>query len=112
MKATTVKEGLVATKWILENKGWCKGFYQVDADGYGVFDPINQPFCGSCLSGAMQLVEYQVESISYLTKRAVLSSINGEPPTSNSIPYYNDAPERTKEEVIALLDRLIADETP
>jgi hypothetical protein len=103
MKATNVKEGLIATKWILENYGWCKGYYQVNEEGNSVEDPITQPFCGSCLSGAMQLVEYEPDNISSLTRREVCDFIGG------SIPFYNDTQERTKEEVIALLDRLIAE---
>lgn len=34
MKATTVKEVLIAAKWILENKGWHRGcFYRNSVGG-------------------------------------------------------------------------------
>jgi hypothetical protein len=37
-QATTVKEVLIAAKWILENRGWCQGYYAKDAMGARVVD--------------------------------------------------------------------------
>src|SRR5271155_1774681 len=105
MKATTVKEGLIATKWILENYGWCQGYYQVDEGGNVVGDPINLPFCGSCLSGALELVQYEDDDLHFdpyndtktlVYKRvcAFTRLISG----LGTITQYNDHPERTKEQ--------------
>jgi hypothetical protein len=46
MKAKTVKEGLIATKWILENRGWCQTHYHADKNGVRVGDPITDPAYG------------------------------------------------------------------
>jgi hypothetical protein len=109
MKAKTVKEGLIATKWILENRGWCQTHYHADKNGVRVGDPITDPaYGGSCLFGALSLVEYDEDAfgLATLTRMAVHNKVLDEP-LAISIPDWNDDKTRTKSQVIALLDKLI-----
>lgn len=39
MKVHTVKEVLIAAKWILENVGWCQGAYFKDKEGHDISGP-------------------------------------------------------------------------
>jgi hypothetical protein len=108
-KAKTVKEVLVATKWILEHFGWCQG--DTYRDKSGVSCPPNRAK-SSCLEGALQLVEIDysywrggfsagysvlVGAYDLLEKR-----ISGKRLTN-----WNDEPKRTKKQVLALLDKAI-----
>jgi hypothetical protein len=110
MKATTVKEVLVASKWILENYDWCQWFLWRDTDGFSVYfiESItsgNTKLGACCLSGAVSLVEKQHYSLKQKTFDLIHKAIDGE-----LIPNWNDDPKRTKQEVIALLDKLIGEQ--
>lgn len=100
-KAKTVKEVLVAARWMLENVGWCQGEYQKDReDKYGV--PV-----AFCSTGAIYGVDKegspsQKDYIEDLAISHLMDEISG-----GSVITWNDKPERTKEEVLAAFDRAI-----
>jgi hypothetical protein len=105
----TIKEFLQATKENILKYGWCQDTYFVDKQG--------QPYClgtgeenlgGCCLSGAMVLVEHQSDNISLASqaRMLILNTVCNRYDVKY-IPQYNDAPGRTQEEIIALLDKLI-----
>lgn len=109
-QAKTVKETLIAAKWILENVGWCQEHSCEDAKGMRI--TISEVVFGGtvpakvCLQGALYLVEagqpipnlfgdLQMKAYNLLTEMV-----------ANSVPEYNDT--HTFQEVIALVDRAIA----
>lgn len=114
---TTVKEVLIATKWILENVGWCQGNMFQDANGKRLHQyqvSMKNPPSKCCLSGAIQLVvaeetDLYLTSIrgpnwTYLHIQAwdVLHRLSG----PDGVSGYNDS--HTREEVIALVDEGIS----
>jgi hypothetical protein len=105
MKATTLKQVLIAAKWIIEHYGWTQGTFYRGKDGVPVDDPINCPLTGVCLVGAVRAVDKDFtkngHAITTSTTNMISKELNG------NIPRWNDAPGRTKGDVIALLDKLI-----
>ena len=106
--AKTVREVLIAARWILEHHEWTQRvFHRVD-DGKHCF----------CLGGAVNatLVADTDENGRALRSRAkqhLEHALRDENPVWISYLYtrytaWNDAPGRTKAEVLALLDRTIA----
>jgi hypothetical protein len=109
MKATTAKEGLIAAKWILEHYGWCQKTYHMHRDGiHYVVNPISEPFYGSCLSGALKLVEYESDGVQNATYNQVYGAVVNREGARN-IPEWNDRQGRTRKDVLALLDKLITE---
>jgi hypothetical protein len=99
MKAQTVKEVLVATKWILEHTGWCQGASGMDKDG--IKCRVQDPKCVSrCLTGAI----YTVEADTTLLNQAHYL-IEGD--LNSTVIKFNDTWGRTKQEVLDLLVRVI-----
>jgi hypothetical protein len=103
MKATTAKEVLIATKWILQHTSWCQGLSGKDKDGAPV-DPGNPKCVSRCLTGALSVVECE----SALLSKAHILLSNESGAHIRSAISFNDAPGRTKQEVLDLLDRTIA----
>jgi hypothetical protein len=108
MKAKTVKQALIAMRYILNRYGWCQGNYYVDKQGNSIISPYQGPLGGCCLSGARDLVEcddydtwcqirYQINSRIWNVIGIMYATI----------PAWNDHPNRTKQEVLDLLDKLI-----
>jgi hypothetical protein len=96
MKAKTVKEVLVATKWILDHHGWVQGtFTKVDS---------NKKLVGFCLVGALDTVE--VEGKDYILKPQAYSLMQNEL-SYLSLSAWNDLYGRTKEQVLSLIDQAI-----
>jgi hypothetical protein len=96
MKAKTATEVLIAAKWMIENVGWIQGAYvRTDAD--------RKPNA-FCLAGALQYVE----SESNVIREHAYALISRQTPDGSYIKF-NDSPKRTKQEVVALLDRAIND---
>jgi intergrase/recombinase len=97
MKAKTVKEVLVATKWILSHYEWHQGSYTAnDANG--------KPF-SFCLVGAMQRVE--TEKLDLMAQAYKFMADEVQPHQEMILSVWNDMPGRTKTEVLSLLDRVI-----
>lgn len=106
MKATTVKEVLVAAKWLLDHYGWTRLTMwrtpKGEEIGQAIFITDGTRKLGSCcLLGALSLVEctLQAKAEAHLAiKNAIYAPY---------ISTWNDSPGRTKQDVIALLDKLI-----
>lgn len=104
MKAKTVKEVLVAGRWILENVGWCQlSFYQTKSKEKR-FDVQNASTHGdvgcACAVGSIYLVDVKDESLHEQAVR-VLQDLLGD----NSVAAWNDNPYRTKKEVVDLFTK-------
>ena len=110
MQAKTIKEYLIATRYIIDNYGWCQNSYFKFKNGAPFWSEMKidpQTFGGSCLEGAINLVE-AVDDL----RRATINTIEQALPlfvntTLRTLPHFNDAQGRTKEDVLALLDKLI-----
>lgn len=91
----TTKQVLVDAKAYLETHGFCKGT---------LFDELGQ----CCIMGAVARSHDFNKGINeYLEANAALrEAIPAEAPRRN-LPAYNDRPETTKEDVLALFDRAI-----
>lgn len=86
----TVKQLLIATKSLIETRGWCQGMYS-DA---------NQRIC---LTEGLYRAGKQLNFEDYDELQKVVGSFVG-----LSFTGWNDAPGRTKEEVLEMLDKAIA----
>jgi hypothetical protein len=106
MKATTVKDVLIASKWLIDRYGWCQVYSYTSTDGEG-FNEAERIFSGektlasACLNGAIHLVETD-SSVLLQTINLIRDEVDGYP------MWYNDCVCKSKEQVIALLDKLIA----
>jgi len=114
MQAKTVKEVLIAAKWILENNNWCRAawakagpndfgnnyLYLNSSDNKLVLSKRPNYFC---VSGAIRAVnaERQLKA----NAESMLGNLCGDP--CQNILHWNDAMSRTKSQVIALLNRAI-----
>ena len=106
MKAKTVREALVATRWIIDQVGWCQGRLYQAKDGNviwykGGIIPGNLGAC--CLEGAMSLVEIDSEYVRFDAGKKIRAIGTDH----TSIHIWNDALGRTKEQVLAMLDQVI-----
>jgi hypothetical protein len=103
-QAITVKEVLVAARWILDNVGWCKGWYAKDAEGVRVWDYCTRSAACYCLMGAVAVVETTPE----LRNSALdLLAVLVDPVNFASVSIWNDTLDRTKEEVLQIFDQAI-----
>lgn len=119
--AKTIKEALIATKWILENIGWCKVSYWQDKNGKTIL--TSQMSCEKghvakcCLSGAMRLVNASGRdglwetSLHVQTESFLFDTLKKIRPGSKhmywSLPGFNDHGLTKFKDVIALLDAAI-----
>lgn len=97
-------EILKGAKALLETKGWTQGGFGRDASGVvvGLYNLSDANcFCGV---GAA-IVSAQTYSIPYAKAWEALSRAVG-----YNFPVFNDAPGRTKEEVLAVFDKAITAE--
>lgn len=111
MKAKTVKEVLVAARWIIENVGWCQWHFAKSGDKevwMGRRTTIEKAAQEAgvskvdcfCALGAINAVEAD-----YDLKRSAAVVIDNH--TGGSVSTWNDTDGRTKEEVLDLFDRAI-----
>lgn len=109
--ATSTKEVLVAARWILDNVGWCQGHSMVDAAG----NPLDtyqgadmKKAVALCSAGAVNVVNVGVKW-NLISDAIYALSVAGSPQGQHtSIVQWNDAPGRTKKEVLDLFDSAIA----
>ena len=111
MKATTVKEVLIAARWILQHYGWVQGTFYLTTYGLRVpsikaLEP-GDTLKACCLTGALRLVEVE-DRIHGLFDRTYDLVRQSAQEARWGVSNWNDTPGRTKEEVIALLDKAIA----
>lgn len=102
-QATTVKEVLIAAKWILENYGWCQGFYAKDAEGQRVYGYHIEGAACYCTLGALNMVETAADGLRAGATDLVIEVIGNDWIVSD----WNDTPGRTKDEVLETFDRAI-----
>jgi hypothetical protein len=110
MKATTLKEALIATRWILQHTGWCQGQYYMNKEGHSTMNPLYGSLGGCCLGGARDLVECDRAALRSKLFGKILGAIKNVDNNCYTVVDWNDHPERTKEEVFALLDKLIEEQ--
>jgi hypothetical protein len=108
VKAQTVKQALIAMRYILNRYGWCQGNYYVDKHGYPSINPYQAPLGGCCLSGARDLIECDDNDTWCQIRHQINCRIwNAIGKMYATIPGWNDHPARTKQDVLNLLDKLI-----
>ena len=90
----SVLECLKDVRRIIEH-GWCQGGYHIDND--------------YCLVGAIQAASKNNLITWGDVTNLVCEKVGHHP---GAIPEWNDAPERTKEDVLVLLDELIGEVSP
>ena len=106
-QATTVKDVLIATEWILNHLDWTQDAFFRDGEGRNVSIVSGKDMTmrakSVCLSGAMRLVDTpeHIRSDAMLYLRSTL------PEHMSSIIHFNDAKGRTKEEVLAAVRKAI-----
>jgi hypothetical protein len=99
-QANTVKEVLIAARWMIENVGWCKGIYTQYPADITLGAPNPRP-CAFCATGAI----YHVEAEAGL--RSAAESFLERSLGVYSVPTWNDYPETTKEQVLQAFDLAI-----
>ena len=92
-------------------RGWCKGELALDEGGRPVGQNTREA-CAWCLVGAisaaMQRAGIGVLSLVGLAHwDAVSRAIHGRPGKGCGIAWWQDRPERTRDEVVAVLDKLL-----
>lgn len=99
-EAKTVKEVLIAAKWILENVGWCQG----DSKKYASGEGWSRPFVpvAFCSLGSIDAVEKTGHMLGEMAREQLRLTIQ-----SNYIAEWNDNQYRTKEQVVEAFDKAI-----
>lgn len=98
---------LEVTKFLLLEKGWTQGAYAKNSQGVVCF--VNDPEAACfCLVGALSVASRgsaygQVERLNRALRWSLAQMNTG----SRFVSDYNDARGRTREEVIALIDKTI-----
>jgi hypothetical protein len=111
LQPTTTKEFLIAMRDNILQYGWCQRAFFIDEKGEG-FAKIGigtKEIKGCCLIGAMQLVQAdtRVHAEAFISIR---NEINKKDQLRSPLIEWNDAPGRTKEEVVDMLNKLIAEQ--
>lgn len=104
----SLKPKVLEMKALLE-RGWCQGASARDGDGL-IVSILDERAVQYCLVGAMDKVcESNITSPEVTTLHdLIFESIEDPNPNEyEHIPDYNDRPNRTKEEVLALLDKVV-----
>jgi hypothetical protein len=97
----TPKEILIAARAKIE-EGWCRKSYARDRQGNTVYS--GNPAASSwCMAGAVAAAANN-EELALREPFRLLDEVIG---NGGNIEAYNDAPERTKEEVLAIFDKAI-----
>lgn len=106
MKAKTVKEVLIAARWILDNVGWSQRFFSITKHGTPLgLGEVHPDIEAACSLGAIYLVDTIDLRLNRGATQAVEAVIgNG---IDRVIHDWNDTKGRTKEEVLAAFDKAI-----
>ena len=104
MKAKTVKEVLIAAKWILENVGWCQKAYVTTKDDKLGFDPDGSAAIGDVKAACALGSIYMVQSDNHDLRPGAVDVLQNE---VINITNWNDDPARTKQEVLDMFTRAI-----
>jgi len=76
--------------------GWCQGYYSLDIEGRGVHEKSPQAVSW-CLTGAFMAADYDTDKAFALLTKEI---------SSPAFEDWNDMPERTQAEVVALAERV------
>jgi hypothetical protein len=99
-KATTVKEVLVAARWMIDNVGWCQKNYRIVNDNHV---PVS-----FCALGAIEEVVVNSPDLIFGAKSLLREQLGVKDANPYSyVPSWNDQAGRTKEEVLELYDLAI-----
>jgi hypothetical protein len=104
VKATTVKETLIAARWILDNVGWCQGTLYKDKYGNHL-SFANTITVSACAIGAVFAVDIDDTNNSH--DKALDLLLEMQLDDSVNLAMWNDKKGRTKQEVLKLFDRAI-----
>ena len=106
MQAKTVKQVLVAARWILDNVGWCQGSYFKSKDGKRMFNirEATDVDC-VCAMGAILAVETTEELQSQALD--LVNDLIVENHYTRYIANWNDESGRTKQQVLKMMDKAI-----
>jgi hypothetical protein len=106
MKAQTVKEALVAIRWIIDHHNWCQGTMFLDKNGFCISKDraLVGDLYACCAIGATHLVDAN-DGVVLEARRLMRVKTK-----DDSIIAWNDKQGRTKEEVLDLLDKLIGEQ--
>lgn len=95
---------LNGTKDLLIEKGWTQGAFARDT--YGERVPVRDPnACTFCLLGALNRTAETHGLVEGGAKQQALMALWTAKGTATGIAAYNDQPVRTKEGILALIDR-------
>ena len=102
-------EILKETRRLLDEKGWTQGAYARDNRGSCV--EVESPAASCfCLSGALRRAHANLGYDSFSSYAANAATLYlAEAGAGRSIPAWNDAPSRTKDDVLKLVDRAITE---
>src|ERR1700677_213193 len=105
-RSKTVKEVLVAARWMIENIGWCQGANLRNSQGkYIALDDAGEykNVASLCTIGAIVMVEApeQTKNTAYIRLSRIIDH--------TVISQWNDEPTRTKQEVLSAFDKAIED---
>jgi hypothetical protein len=118
MITTEERKALIAARGFIE-RGWTRGWFARTENGKRA-DALYPTATCWCVMGALQrAIDYSVEDDDYseYTKRAALrysalaSILSKYTPRGRDLLGFNDSLETTKEDVLNLFDRALAEET-
>lgn len=99
----TVRDHLIAARALIE-RGWCQRNYATDARGLAV-EERDPSACAWCVLGAVWATEQASGSSDVLARLREAAKLR-----RRQLHDWNDAPGRTRADVLALFDRVIAAE--
>lgn len=105
----TTKQVLIGARALIA-KGWVQDVYAVDAEGHDI-DPLSHAACRFCCLGAIARVMEIADVGNGQLADDVPATVSLEKAAGRSIPGFNDAFGRTKEQVLAVFDQAIDGET-
>lgn len=102
-----VIEGLKCAKERLRGH-WGRGWYFMDNVGTRIYEATED--CRCCAIGAVRIAVRKYDPCDRTKLRQEIESVlqDSLPCGERNVPFYNDQPGRTEEEVLALFDRAIA----
>jgi hypothetical protein len=111
LQPTTTKEFLIAMRDNILQYGWCQRAYYIDekGEGFSLTGVSTKYIKGCCLIGAMQLVQAdtRLQGEAFI---AIRHEIDKKDLLNSPLIEWNDAPGRTKDEVVDMLNKLIGEQ--
>lgn len=102
----TAVDLLKETRRLIDEIGWTQGAYA--RDDRGAFADVEDPKAVCfCLSGAIRRARLNLDEAAYSDSATAATLFIAEAGPGRSIPAWNDAPSRTKDDVLKTLDKAI-----